>query len=1474
MKRLASLLMLLMSLTLVAVSHTISYSYPNLTITEDSLSYNVIEYSNLSQTDIRSAPALPVEYLNFIIPTGTDVGSITISNSTQELVADTINVTPSVGPIYMIGEYQPASPDSTIYSSNDLYPLNSVEVVNHMYIGANRIVKLAIYPLQVKPQSEKLYINKSINFTLNTVSSTQLYFTQSKCHASYHESLTEKLELLVENDSDIPLYMNIPPIIEEDPGAEDFEMVIIGAAEYEDDFEEFIEWKNLKGCKTKYKSTETIALQYSGYPWGEHPISDLPSKIRAYLKNMWQSNCLRFAIIVGGGSDPDHHPTGTHLPDNTLNVRYSTREQNSWDSVEQPDWDDFARVSSDLYFADFGGDYDFDGDDYFGEYYSSYYQSDINDVDRIDLGREIAIGRVLITPQGSISEEAKIVSWVHKTLIYEQNPGYGDNLYLDNTIIENGYYLSNEDGWTSHVFLENEIDPTTGFDMESVLGNLFIEVDGTTLKAAGRGDATAGTPTGANTIQAFNNDLGWGLINQYCHGWKIATTNYSGSRNVTSGIRDGYYLTALDAQNVAYFGGNESINGYDNIVKTGKYSIMLSAACLTAHHDGVKHGDDMYPPNPLNPWFDEPSMAESWTCGTVDGGGPVYIGNVIPGTMVESQRSLNRTLYNFYTTNNLKLSESLAASLENAPNEIISNELVYFGDPDLDMWVGVPNEMNISHDFSNNSVIVTDATTSSPIENASVVFTSATGDYYYTHTNSSGVASHTVAFQDVCVTKYNYLPYISSIAAVNETISSQRELRYDLIVPSGRTLTVSADLELDSSAGKNARIIVASGATLVLSSSASIVGHAETYTPNGTTGIQVTIPGNSIEVYGTFNIYGDVNSLETQVYTGGVVHHYSTGSINNAPVGVYITGGSFMPHGGDFVDCDLAIDWETGTFGSLFGNTDCNGMLITTTESFGGIKPTGIHLPYDPDCPMSYSNLNFSNLNACIVNSPYTELLSPQPETFTLSTVNVHSCNRFLVNLNKRYNWELYNIVHLDDLDDGHSTSRSIFFSTGSVEADSCSISGVDYAFDFYHNASSTGTHTISNTLVDSCTVGILTQQASITLDTNSFRHNDTNIVAYSSTINASYGSTSDQGNNIFEAYSENIYIDSEMLNLKYGYNDFYNETKNHVFIQVDTTRTFDSCYDNYWEKCSYDNCTDKGINPYPDYVDGIGDLFDPFCKTSNNVSRTVVSTRFDRAISMINNGQMRVGCDSLGVIITENLSTEQDELLLALDAYFYTMLELSYNDTDYLENFIDGILNTSGLSSLWENALRYKKRLYVKNNEFTEALDIVDDFIEDATSVEDYLLACIDEQNVLMLMDEEEARGVKNSFLLCRSMEEYRVSIEEKKQELLEARTSINEDEVMILPYTNLYSNYPNPFNPTTTISFSIPQADKVNLSIYNIKGQKVKELASDNFAQGRHNLVWDGKDSNGKNASSGVYFYKIKTSHDKITKKMMLLK
>ncbi|MFZ1682944.1 MAG: T9SS type A sorting domain-containing protein [Candidatus Zixiibacteriota bacterium] len=85
---------------------------------------------------------------------------------------------------------------------------------------------------------------------------------------------------------------------------------------------------------------------------------------------------------------------------------------------------------------------------------------------------------------------------------------------------------------------------------------------------------------------------------------------------------------------------------------------------------------------------------------------------------------------------------------------------------------------------------------------------------------------------------------------------------------------------------------------------------------------------------------------------------------------------------------------------------------------------------------------------------------------------------------------------------------------------------------------------------------------------------------------------------------------------------------------------------------------------------------------------------------------------------------------------------------------------------------------------------------------------------------------------------------------------------------------NYPNPFNPTTTIEFDVPAKSQVNLTVYNVLGQKVKTLVNQEMAAGKFKTEWDGRSESGAQISSGIYFYKFEAGSYVMTKKMVMLK
>lgn len=102
---------------------------------------------------------------------------------------------------------------------------------------------------------------------------------------------------------------------------------------------------------------------------------------------------------------------------------------------------------------------------------------------------------------------------------------------------------------------------------------------------------------------------------------------------------------------------------------------------------------------------------------------------------------------------------------------------------------------------------------------------------------------------------------------------------------------------------------------------------------------------------------------------------------------------------------------------------------------------------------------------------------------------------------------------------------------------------------------------------------------------------------------------------------------------------------------------------------------------------------------------------------------------------------------------------------------------------------------------------------------------------------------------------------------------TKIDKNKPMISE-SYLLQNYPNPFNPKTTISFKTIKRENVELVIFDVLGREIKTLNKKYLSPGKHSYVWDGKNSLGKEVSSGIYFYQVKTNSYIKTNKMVLLR
>lgn len=109
----------------------------------------------------------------------------------------------------------------------------------------------------------------------------------------------------------------------------------------------------------------------------------------------------------------------------------------------------------------------------------------------------------------------------------------------------------------------------------------------------------------------------------------------------------------------------------------------------------------------------------------------------------------------------------------------------------------------------------------------------------------------------------------------------------------------------------------------------------------------------------------------------------------------------------------------------------------------------------------------------------------------------------------------------------------------------------------------------------------------------------------------------------------------------------------------------------------------------------------------------------------------------------------------------------------------------------------------------------------------------------------------------------------------LVHLQSGVNDDGSDGLPQrTELQSNFPNPFNAATSISFTLASAGRVALEVFDIGGRKVKTLINSQFESGEHSVIWNGRSDYGDEIASGTYFCRLKTTNENIVRKMVFLK
>ncbi len=212
------------------------------------------------------------------------------------------------------------------------------------------------------------------------------------------------------------------------------------------------------------------------------------------------------------------------------------------------------------------------------------------------------------------------------------------------------------------------------------------------------------------------------------------------------------------------------------------------------------------------------------------------------------------------------------------------------------------------------------------------------------------------------------------------------------------------------------------------------------------------------------------------------------------------------------------------------------------------------------------------------------------------------------------------------------------------------------------------------------------------------------------------------------------------------------------------------------------------------------------------------------------------------------------------------------YTDRDFISliQYYES-LNVSAEHKLYRAIRDMTIKSYMQNEDFETAIQLLEPIINNPANDTEYVDAVIDEAYSYLKLYQSGSRISTNTSTVKPTNHREFQAIVNDLYDQDETEEPINNDIVNAKVEAN---NYPNPFNPTTIISFSIHEDSKVELNVYNVKGQLVKTLVNDFLEKGKHTVEWNGSDSSNKTVASGIYFYKVSSGKSSAMKKMLLLK
>lgn len=776
-------------------------------LTADSLSFVDVVVDTMLFTKVHYAyesgricdtgcPELPVVSYNFIIPQNKIASQITLSNKVS--LPYTIS-----HPIYPVQEPEVTCidcatpefclPNRQVYESTAAFPANNMVSVQHNFFDGNHILTIGICPFEYHPTTGQFNMLTSFDLNIDLVPDTvQRNIVHAKRLLQSQEVYNRMLWGLVENKNQINTFQNTPIIVDEigdtPSGLPAYEYVVVTPSAYVSAFSDFITWKKQKGIDIGIVTIEEVLSHYSGDEIRDNAnnlisvINDNAGKLRQYLREA-HSQGMVYALLAGD------------LP--SLPIRYGWARNNVLDT----DYDNV--IPTDLYFADFDGNWNVDGDACYGEFDNETVISD----DAPDFIADILMGRLICSSTLDIS------NWVTKLLIYEKNPGLGNPSYLLRSL------MIEADQAQKNALAEKVAVHLSMYD------HFFSKED------PNYNSLNPVSPKGSDIVRDLNTSR-CGLVSWFNHG---GTGNgESGIATMTSGTNH-YPQWKLQAQEGHPHSQAvpDTGNGLDNLTNNNEPFVVYAISCNVTPFDRTSSFNNNGARN----------CGESITVNNLSGG-VAFLGNCRNGLFDGSS-----DLYTKFADIAFEYSEGQDypqlgilenASKSNCPFSYSNKYLCYshnlIGDPECSLWTTYPERLSVSvlpqmavlnnpncfHVKIGNLDYGKKAIVTLYVEGELVQRIEVIGDQQYTaEACFNSVVPNTLEDIIITVTSFGCLPYQESIAidekceiVINDTQvwNIDNTISCDIIINPNSSLIITSELCMAPST----KIIVKPGGYLYL----------------------------------------------------------------------------------------------------------------------------------------------------------------------------------------------------------------------------------------------------------------------------------------------------------------------------------------------------------------------------------------------------------------------------------------------------------------------------------------------------------------------------------------------------------------------------------------------------------------------------------------------------------------------------------